>query len=442
MKYVNLHKSDGIIYWIYEPFMHLSYWCLFRKVYLYNVGGVAADKPVLIAANHPTAFVDPIALCIYLNPPVYNMTRGDIFEKPWARRLLEQVNMFPVFRKRDGYTGRERNDGVFEFCQSKMLKKQTVAIYVEGEHHLDKQVKPIQKGLARIAFETYKNHAPEDLQVVPVGTNYIWGDRTRDELKMLVGEPIFIRDYWELYQENPAAAINKLNATIDKALKEICYHVGDPADAELAERLLTLVRNDFKGNLFPVVEVGNLLFELEKQTLNSLNAWPEMHKNKVKAEVDVYFSALEGAGLTDAGLRHPEHGNGAWLLFLILTALPAAIGHVVAWPVRFLARTLTAKVVKKREFVTSVLMGTATVPGVIGGAILLFLGLFFHISWLTALVILAPLLGWFTFFYRDCLWRYTDAKKAAAHPERQALLNMRAAIKTTLSEKESAGVAD
>jgi len=442
MKYVNLHKSDGIIYWIFEPFLHLTYWCLFRKVYLHNMGGVLPNKPVLIAANHPTAFVDPIALCIYLKPPVYNMTRGDIFEKPWARWLLEQVNMFPVFRKRDGYTGRERNDGVFEFCQSKMLKKQTVAIYVEGEHHLDKQVKPIQKGLARIAFETYKNHAPEDLQVVPVGTNYIWGDRTRDELKMLVGEPIFIRDYWELYQENPAMAVNKLNARIDKALKEICYHVEDPADAELAEQMLTLVRNDFSGHLLPVVEVGNQLFLLENEVLKTLNRLPKNTKNDLKHKSTTYFEGLRQAGLTDEGLQHPAHGNGAWLLFLILTALPAALGHVVAWPVRFLARTLTAKVVKKREFVTSVLMGSATVPGVIGGAVLLFLGLFFHISWLTALVILAPLLGWFTFFYRDCLWRYTAAKKAMAHPERPSLLNMRAAIKTCLSEKEPTGVAD
>jgi 1-acyl-sn-glycerol-3-phosphate acyltransferase len=85
MKFVNIHRSDGYIYWLMEPFVHMAYWCLFRKVYVYNVAGVATNKPILIAANHPTAFVDPIALCIYLHPPVYNMTRGDIFQKPWAR---------------------------------------------------------------------------------------------------------------------------------------------------------------------------------------------------------------------------------------------------------------------------------------------------------------------------------------------------------------------
>jgi 1-acyl-sn-glycerol-3-phosphate acyltransferase len=425
-----------------EPFVHMAYWCLFRKVYVYNVAGVATNKPILIAANHPTAFVDPIALCIYLHPPVYNMTRGDIFQKPWARWLLEQVNMFPVFRMRDGYTGRDRNDGVVEYCQSKMLKKQTVAIYVEGEHHLDKQIRPIQKGLARIAFETYSNHRLEDLQVVPVGTNYIWGDRTRDELKMLVGEPIFIRDYWAAYQENSGIAINRLNAEIDKALKKLCYHVQDPADAELAEQMLTLVRNDFRGRLFPVVEAGNLLFQREHQALETLNDLTEPAKEVIKNRSNAYFSALQHAGLTDAGLRNPQQSSGAWLLFLILMALPAALGYVMAWPVRYAARTLTGKVVKKREFVTSVLMGVGTVTGVAALLVSFVVALLFKSPVLIALVVLAPLLAWFAFFYRDCMWRYRAAQDAAAHPERAGLLRQREALTSSLLEKAPSGVAD
>lgn len=432
MKYVNVHKSDGLLYLIMEPCLHLAYWCLFRKVYLHNISGVQANKPVLIASNHPTAFVDPIALCLYLDGPVYNMTRGDVFQKPWARFLLEQVNMFPVFRIRDGYTGRERNDGVIDFCQGKMLKNQTVAIYVEGEHHLDKHVKPAQKGLARIAFETYKNHQLQDLQVVPAGANYIWGDRTRDELKLLIGEPIYIRDYWEAYENNPAAAINQLNARIDKALRELCYHVQDPADFELAEQVLTLVRNDFKGRLFPVVEAGNLLFQQEHTALERLNTMSAPDKDTLRQKADTYFSALSRAGLNDAGLHRPEYGNFSWMLFLILAAIPAALGYVLAWPVRYLSRTLTAKVVKKPEFVTSVLMGAAAVLGVVAGAILLITGLLLHLSWMVALTILAPILGWFAFFYRDCWWRFRDSRKASAHPERSRLLEMRASLKNSL----------
>ncbi len=428
MKIIHFKKSDGLIYWLMEPFLHLTYWCLFRKVYLYNIKGVPADKPVLIAANHPTAFVDPIALCIYLDPPVYNMTRGDIFKKTWARKLLEDVNMFPVFRMRDGYTGRERNDGVFEFCQGKMLKKQVVAIYVEGEHHLDKQIKPVQKGLARIAFDTYKNYAPEDLQIIPAGTNYIYGDRTRDELKLLIGTPIFVKDYWEAYLQNPAATINRLNADIEKALKTICYHIENADDTVLAEQLLTLLRNDYPERLLPVVEMGKQLFEKERAALGYVNNLPETPKNELKAQVGSYFSNLERAGLTDAGLRHPEHGSVKWIIFLVLAAIPAALGAALSWPVRFLARRVTQKVVKKREFVTSVLMGLATVSGVFAGIVLIIAGIWLMLPWLLSVVLLAPVLGWFSFFYRDIWLRFWAAQRAKRHPERTILLQQRAAI--------------
>jgi hypothetical protein len=47
---------------------------------------------------------------------------------------------------------------------------------------------------------------------------------------------------------------------------------------------------------------------------------------------------------------------------------------------------------------------------------------------LLSLVLLAPLLGWFSFFYRDIRLRFAAARNASRHPERAALLQQRAAI--------------
>jgi hypothetical protein len=80
--------------------------------------------------------------------------------------------MFPVYRKKDGYGERDRNDEVFDYVKGKLLEGVAVNIFVEGEHHLDKRVLPMQKGIARIAFGTYQDHRLDDLQIVPVGCNY------------------------------------------------------------------------------------------------------------------------------------------------------------------------------------------------------------------------------------------------------------------------------
>ena len=267
MDYRLARQSTGWLYLFLTPFIHVVYLLLFRKIYLHNRPGVKPNTPVLIAANHPTAFIDPIFFTTFFDPPVYNMTRGDIFRKPLFRKILESCNMFPVFRQRDGYQGRDRNDEVFEFCQKKLLSRVSVNIFVEGEHHLDKRVLPLQKGIARIAFGTYDRHRLEDLQIVPVGCNYIFGDRTRDEAKIIVGTPLFIKNYWPTYEQNPNAAINQLCRDILKSLKSICYHIEDPADDALAEQVLSLWRNDHPAERLPIVEHQAARFWAEKALL-------------------------------------------------------------------------------------------------------------------------------------------------------------------------------
>jgi 1-acyl-sn-glycerol-3-phosphate acyltransferase len=428
MKYAHFRQSDGWFYLLAEPIFHFAYRCLFRKIYLHNPKGVPANKPVLIAANHPTAFTDPMVLCLFLAPPIYNMTRGDIFRKPALRMLMESVNMFPVFRVRDGYTERGRNDEVFEFCKGKMRKRQTVAIYVEGEHHLDKRVRPVKKGLARIAFGTYAESPMDDLQIIPAGTNYNHGDRSRDEVKMIIGQPIFVKDYWDDYQANPAAAINRLSSDIETALKSICYHVDDPADDTLAEQRLECWRSDNPASLLPVVEESDARFRAEKALLDQLNVLPAEEKALLRARSGRYFEALQAAGLRDAALLHPAHAGAAWAGFLLLGALPAALGAAVSWPSRKIARGVTDKAVKKKEFYTSVLVGLGFFAGTTQVLLMLLAGLFWLRPWLLALALLSPALTWFFYFYRDLLQRYQAAQKAQQHPEKAHLLQLRREI--------------
>ncbi len=428
MDYRNIRKSKGWIYNTVIPFIHLEYRMLFRKIYLHNQKGVLSDKPVLIAANHPTAFIDPIFFCIFFDPPVYNMTRGDIFRKPFYRKLLEHCNMFPVYRQRDGYEKRDRNDEVFEYCQQRMLEGVAVNIFVEGEHHLDKRVLSIQKGVARIAFGTYENYPMDDLQIVPVGCNYVAGDTIRDEAKIIVGTPIFIKDYWARYQENPNATISTLCTDIRNALISICYHIEDPADDVLAEHLLTLWRNDHPGRYLPIVERRADRFFAEKELLDQLNVMPVDQKNNLRTQTDTYFKAIKAAGLQDETLVQPEQGNWAWLVFFILGFLPRLIGGIARFPVQSLAEYVAKKKVKKREFKTSVLMGIGALSTSFYLMILLITGILMGWPILISLTILLPVLSWFSIFWDERLAHWRAARAALRHPQREQLLALRSGI--------------
>ena len=398
---------------------------MFRKIYLHNRQAVKPNTPVLIAANHPTAFIDPIFFCLFFDPPVYNMTRGDIFRKPFFRKLLMSCNMFPVFRLRDGYDGRERNDDVFEFCKQKLHSRVAVNIFVEGEHHLDKRVLPAQKGIARIAFGTYEQYRLEDLQVIPVGCNYVDGTNTRDEAKIIVGKPIFVKDYWPIYEKSPGAAITQLCRDIEQALKRICYQVNDPKDDLLADQLLKLWRNTHIASRLPILETQAPRFFGEKAMLDRLNEMSDEPKERLREKTSVYCSTLEALGLEDEGLMHPEHGNLEWLLFLVPLAPVALLGYVIAWPIRWVVYTVARKKIKKVEFFTSILMGLGVLVGGFYIAILVAIGLLMNISWLVTIALLMPLLSWVGVFWKEQFLRWGSARKSKAHPERPNLLRLR-----------------
>ncbi|MEZ4928046.1 MAG: 1-acyl-sn-glycerol-3-phosphate acyltransferase [Saprospiraceae bacterium] len=428
MHYKNIRKSTGWIYNILVPFVHLEYLMLFRKLFIYNKKGIPSDKPVLIAANHPTAFIDPLFFCFSFDPPVYNMTRGDIFRKPFYRYLMEQCNMFPVYRQRDGYESRDRNDGVFEYCEKKMLDGVAVNIFVEGEHHLDKRVLRLQKGIARIAFGTYEKHQLDELQIIPVGCNYATGDLARDEAKVNVGEPIFVKDYWEAYQANPNGAILQLCTDIRDNLLELCYHIEDPEDDGLADHLLELWRNDHPAKVLPIEERTNGRFLQEKALLNGLNAMQAEPKKNLRSRTSAYFETLSKSGISDEVLMRSGQGSWLWFLFLVIGFVPFLVGHILSWPFITLASNIARSKVKKREFRTSVLMGVTFVGSIILYMLLIPVAIFISWKFVLIFVLLYPFLCGFSVIWSERLRLWRGARKALKHPERANLLQLRKEI--------------
>lgn len=429
MKFSLRHQSTGKVYPYLVPLGgHSMFIGFMRKVHVNNRHGVPSDRPVLLAANHPTAFLDPFLLCTFLDPPIYNMTRGDIFAKPFFRKMLQSINMFPVFRVRDGYTGRDRNDEVFEYCVDKLYHRRVVTIYVEGEHHLEKKVRPVQKGIARIAFAAFERHQLDDLQIIPAGCNYVFGDRPREEAMVNIGQPILVKDYWADYQRDPAGTIQRLCKDVEIALQSVCYHIEHDSDALLAEQLLTLHRSAHPEAPLPIYAFNSRRFAAEKSVLDRLNALPPDEKNALRERAAPYFSALEKAGLDDAALVNPQWGNGWWLLFLVVGFAPWLLGYLSSWPLVHIIRAIADKKVKKREFYSSVRIGLGLL---LGTPYYLLLVLPFLLTgrpaWI-ALGLMLPLLGWFAQFYMDMWKRWRAARKALTHKQRDALLAQRAAI--------------
>ncbi len=438
MKFNLRRQSSGKLYPYIEILAHLMLRGFFRKIHVGNRKGVPGDQPVLLAANHPTAFVDPCVLGPMLDPPLYNMTRGDIFKKPLFRKLMESLNMFPVFRLRDGYNGRHRNDGVFEFCEQQLALLRAVTIYVEGEHHLEKRVRPVKKGIVYIAFDTFEKHRLDALQIIPAGCNYVWGDRPRDEVMLQIGRPIFVRDYWERYLDDPQAATEALRAAVESGLKEVCFHLEDSADSLFLEQLLTISRSQFPQPAIPIVVFNERRFVREKNICDGVNLMAPAVKSALARRCAAYFERLAHAGLTDLGLALPKQGSWFRLLLFAAGFLPYLIGRISSLPLIAFAKWVTEKTVKKREFFSSVWMGAGFFGGIVYYLVWMTGTLIAGNPWWIALALALPALGWFSMFYRESWAYWLAARKAAGHPAREALLQTRQKLIADIFEQDEA----
>lgn len=426
MKWSRRHLSDGKAYVFYSQFVPLVARGFFRKIYLHRIAELDTQRPILLASNHPTAFLEPIVMGAFAAPPLYNMTRGDLFAKPLFHKLLHQFNMFPVFRLRDGYKQSDRNDAVFEYCIGKLKEGKIVTIYVEGEHHADRRVKPVQKGIARIAFEAFDKHHMRDIAIVPAGSNFRYGDRYRDYVMINFGDPIALADYAALYQNDPGAAMLRLTRDLREALKALCLHVEDPADDETAERLLELHRNATDKPALPIVRHSDKWFRTEKAITDRLNALPLERREALRETVSAYFDVLQKEGLDDEGLYNRRRFLSLKRIIFLVLGLPLFLaGHLLRAPIAYPFAYIIRTKIKKREYKSSVLFSLHLLASPLYYILLLLIAAFTAHPYAVALALAAPLLGWISVSYQEVWREFRDALKGALHPKRDAFLRMR-----------------
>lgn len=401
----------------------------FRQVHFANLDKVRPNTPVIIAANHPTAFLDPVAIGCFTDAPMFFMTRGDIFRKKKVRQVLEQFNMFPVNRVRDGFTEEGRLDEMNEIIVRLLGDRTAVCVFVEGQHHADKRVLSAQKGVARIAFTAFEKLMQDDLQIVPVGCNYWLSDAPRDVLYLNAGDPIFVRDYKEEYQKAPAAAMLRLCRDIQSRLIDICYHIENQGDDELCEQLLTIHRSDFPPGHFPVTFYGSAGFDAEKNVLNKVNQLPADTKDILTQKASAYFDTLQKLGLKDEALVNNHWlGFGRWVILTLGFPMFLA-GWLMRLPVAALASWVTDTKIKKKEFKSSIFLGVDMFFGAFWYGLLVLISLFSLSPSIIGVALFLPLLGWFSIIYLEIAQRITIVLKARRSSQRTALLAERAAIK-------------
>lgn len=340
-----------MLYHLTTAWVRPAFSVYFRRMYLSNRHLIPAGKPVILAANHPSAFIEPVILACKLERTLHFMARGDFYlNSPFMRRLYDTYNLIPVFRLDDaGYGQLKTNYSSFERCFSVLKDNGALMILAEGRTKHEKRLRKVMKGTARIAFGTMEFGEGLDICIVPVGVNYTNSDQFRSDVMIDFGPPVSISDYLSIHGESPSRAVNLLTAEIEKRLSERVIHIEDPADDELAEMLLELKREELKKTAMWRDSGSAGRLREEKEVADAVNCLPGEEKEALKEALGDYFHSLRQQGVSDSGLTGSRGSNivldcillvvawGLGLPGLLLNALPMLLGTRAA---RKLAKTI------------------------------------------------------------------------------------------------------
>lgn len=145
------------------------------------------DGPVIFVPNHQNAFLDAVVIACSSKKNPWFMTRADVFKKPLIKKILNILQMLPVYRFRDGFGTLKNNDQLINTCIQKLNNGETLIVFAEGNHGDKYHLRKLQKGFARIAMGADKNTG---VTIVPVGLQYDSHTAFRSRLLVSFGKPI------------------------------------------------------------------------------------------------------------------------------------------------------------------------------------------------------------------------------------------------------------
>lgn len=231
-----------MLYEILKFIVRIALRVFFKHLTVKNLERIPSEGPLIVVANHPNTFMDPMAIACFMKQQVHFLTNGSVFNTPFKRWILRQMNMVPIYRKQDVQDGEKAdNTEVFKQCYEFLEKGGTLMIFPEGISLIERRLRPLKTGTARIALgAAAAQNFDSKLKLVSVGLNYSEANRFRSELLISVDEPIEVKEWQEAYEQDEHKAIKSLTATLEKGLKEHTIVTSHDDEDQLSQEIASV----------------------------------------------------------------------------------------------------------------------------------------------------------------------------------------------------------
>ena len=247
----------------------------YKEVKILNRTSLSNNGPLIIIANHPNTLMDAMMIGYATKQPIYYMAKGTLFNSKFKLWLLRNLNMIPINRRGEGATNGVSNQDSFEACYRVLEEGKTLVIFPEGTSFLERHLRELKSGTARIALEVEKrNQGKLNLKVGPLGLNYLKAEKFRSSVLINIGQQLEVLDHLEAYIKDQGKTAKKLTEKFRVNLERVLVNSYSKEQELLVDDLAEIlsskyIKSEGKGveaDISFLKEIRNKIEEIQLTT--------------------------------------------------------------------------------------------------------------------------------------------------------------------------------
>jgi len=393
-----------MLYRVIQLLVNIGMRLYYAEIKVKNAQFLEHNGPMIIIANHPNTLVDAWLVGNVCKQPIYFMAKGTFFNNKLKMWFLRSLNLVPINRATETKTKGVSNESSFEECYKILEQGKTLVIYPEGNSFMERQLRQLKSGTARIALEAeYRNRGTLNLKVVPLGLIYLQAEKFRSSILVNVGEAKAVTHHLAEFEANSSMAAKKLTLEFRSQLEKVLVTTQSKEQEELIEHLVDGIQSRYIGNSKGVEASVDLMKNVRDRVeyLSLMEPWKIEEIQSLLKNINWRVEKLNiKADLLDRKFRSVMFIRQIALsILLMLIAFPVFIfGFIHSFIPFKMTDLLMPKLVKNVEYYApiAILLGLVLYPLNYFGFIYL-VDYFFNVSFWVKCVyfVLMPITGMF-----------------------------------------------
>ena len=213
----------------------------FYRIEVHGRENLPKGKPFIVTPNHENALVDAVIAIVMMRDQPYSIARAGAFQNPLVAKILARIRMFPIYRPQDGMENMYKNDEIMRNIIQCIKDGQRILIYPEGDQALTRRLRPLKKGVFRMALAAEKESDWKlDLHLVPTGVVYEEHAKMGRSVVVTFGKPIRVEDYYDPQNFNEARLMIELREKLFNEMRPLMMDIPSAEYNDTLEKLRLL----------------------------------------------------------------------------------------------------------------------------------------------------------------------------------------------------------